>query len=140
MKKLLSIVFAVLILVSCGEEKKPLNVLFIISDDLTTTSISSYNEEGVSKTPSIDKLASEGLQFNRAYCQYPVCGPSRAGLLTGKYQQRFGYEENNVPGIMSASGLQGDDMGLPLDQQTMGDYLKGHGYQTAYFGKCWCES
>lgn len=72
--------------------KKP-NVLFIISDDLTTTAISSY-ENQASQTPNIDKLASEGVRYTRAYCQYPVCGPSRASFLSGYYPhatRTFGY-------------------------------------------------
>jgi len=64
-----------------------------------------------------------------------VCGHSRAGLLTGKYQQRFGFEENNVPSYMSNSCLPDDEMGLPTDQKTMADYLKSLGYRTGLFGK-----
>ena len=57
-------------------------------------------------------------------------------MLSGRYQQRFGFEENNVPGIMSnSSKLLGDEMGLPTDLKTMGDYLQQLGYRTAVFGK-----
>ena len=52
-------------------------------------------------TPNLDKLANEGVRFTQAYVTDPTCGPSRAGLLTGRYQQKFGYIENNVPGYMS---------------------------------------
>jgi arylsulfatase A-like enzyme len=57
-------------------------------------------------------------------------------MLTGRYQQRFGFEENNVPGLMSSnSQLLGAEMGLPIDLKTMGDYLQQLGYRTAVFGK-----
>ena len=88
------------------------------------------------KTPNLDELARGGVKFTQGYVSASVCGPSRAGILTGRYQQRFGFEENNVPGMMSdVSGQKGDDMGLPLDQVTLADYLKSLGYKTAIFGK-----
>lgn len=88
------------------------------------------------KTPHLDRLAESGVVLGQFYVTAPVCGPSRAGLLTGRYQQRFGYSENNVPSYMSASSkLLGDDMGLPSDLPTMGDHLQSLGYRTAVFGK-----
>lgn len=110
------------------------NILLIISDD------AGYHDFGfqgskIMKTPALDKLASESIVFNQAYVTAAVCGPSRAGLYTGRYQQRFGFEENNVPGYMSKSGLYGNDMGLPLSETTMANYLKSAGYQTGLFGK-----
>lgn len=79
-------------LVNSQQNEKP-NVLFIISDDLTTTALSDY-ENPMCQTPNIDKLASEGMRFTRAYCQYPVCGPSRASFMFGYYPsatETFGY-------------------------------------------------
>ncbi|WP_340110690.1 sulfatase [Maribellus mangrovi] len=73
--------------------EKKLNVLFIITDDLTTTAVSAY-ENKASFTPNIDKLASEGVLYTSAYCQFPVCGPSRASLMFGYYPHAtgtFGY-------------------------------------------------
>ncbi|KAA3635400.1 MAG: sulfatase, partial [Bacteroidetes bacterium] len=88
------------------------------------------------KTPKLDKLASEGVRFTQGYVSDPTCGPSRAGLITGRYQQRFGFEENNVPGFMSeVSALDGNEMGLPVEEVTMGDYMQSIGYTTAYYGK-----
>ena len=72
--------------------QKP-NVLFIIADDLTATAVSAY-ENKACKTTNIDKLASEGVQYSKAYCQYPVCGPSRASFMSGYYPNAtttFGY-------------------------------------------------
>lgn len=77
---------------SCTPQKD-YNVLFIISDDLTATALSSYGNE-VCKTPNIDQLAAEGVRYTKAYCQYPVCGPSRASFMSGYYPHAtttFGY-------------------------------------------------
>ena len=78
--------------ISAQKNEKP-NVLFIISDDLTTTALSNY-ENTLSRTPNIDKLTSEGMLYSRAYCQFPVSGPSRASLMFGYYPhatETFGY-------------------------------------------------
>lgn len=84
---------------------KRLNVLLIICDDLNTqVSTSGYPHI---KTPAFDKLADSGMRFNRAYCQYPVCGPSRASFLSGLYPQSTGVLDNKAdirktrPGTMS---------------------------------------
>ena len=69
------------------------NILFIISDDLTATAVSGY-ENQLCKTPNIDQLASEGVRYTRAYCQFPVCGPSRASFMFGYYPsatETYGY-------------------------------------------------
>ncbi|WP_233267502.1 sulfatase [Paraglaciecola sp. L3A3] len=110
------------------------NIVFILSDD------AGYHDFGFQgsqtmKTPNLDNLAKQGTLFSQAYVSAAVCGPSRAGLLTGKYQQRFGFEENNVPGLMSASGTLGDEMGLPLSEKIMPQYLQSLGYKTAIIGK-----
>jgi arylsulfatase A-like enzyme len=110
------------------------NILLILSDD---AGYADFGFQGSTqmKTPSLDQLAKQSVRFSQAYVSAATCGPSRAGLYTGKYQQRFGFEENNVPGYMSQSGLTGEDMGLPLDQKILANYLKELGYTTALFGK-----
>lgn len=111
------------------------NIVFLFSDD------AGYHDFGFQgsktfKTPHLDKLASEGVVFKQAYTTAAVCGPSRAGLITGKYQQRFGIEENNVPGYMShSSKLMGDEMGMPLNEKTIADYLDPLGYTSIILGK-----
>jgi choline-sulfatase len=89
---LILMLLSVISLLSCTQEKD-YNVLFIISDDLTATAVSSYGNT-VCKTPNIDQLASEGVRYTKAYSQYPVCGPSRASFLSGYYPHAtttFGY-------------------------------------------------
>ncbi|MGB1129781.1 MAG: sulfatase-like hydrolase/transferase, partial [Haloferula sp.] len=71
-----------------AEEKAPLNVLFIVCDDLNTH-VSSSGYEPI-QSPTLDALAAEGMTFHRAFCQYPVCGPSRASFLNGLYPQSAG--------------------------------------------------
>mgnify|MGYP000698392335 CR=1 FL=1 len=114
-------------------QDKP-NIVFILSDDAGYADFG-FQGSNEFRTPELDKFAKNSVLFTQAYVSAAVCGPSRAGLLTGKYQQKFGFEENNVPGLMSKNGITGDDMGLPLDQKTMADYLKEQGYKTAIFGK-----
>ena len=114
-------------------QKKP-NIVFILSDDAGYADFGFQGSKEF-KTPRLDALAKESIQCMQAYVSAAVCGPSRAGFLTGVYQQRFGFEENNVPGYMSASGATGDDMGLPLNQRTIANELHEQGYATAIFGK-----
>lgn len=114
-------------------QKQP-NIVFILADDAGYADFGFHGSKEF-KTPHLDKFATQSIRFTQAYVSAAVCGPSRAGILTGKYQQRFGFEENNVPGYMSASGATGDDMGLPLNQKLISEYLKEQGYKTALFGK-----
>ncbi len=111
------------------------NVILFFADDAGYADFGFHGSKEM-KTPQLDQLATAGVRFTQGYVSDPTCGPSRAGLITGRYQQRFGYEENNVPGFMSEnSAAKGDDMGLPLTEVTMGDYMQSLGYQTAFFGK-----
>ncbi|MDR9364390.1 MAG: sulfatase [Balneolaceae bacterium] len=99
------------------------NVLFIVSDDLTATAISSYGNE-VIQTPNIDQLAAEGTRFTRAYSQYPVCGPSRASLMFGYYPsatETFGY----------VSGREN----VGTDRLSFSQLFKENGYYTARVSK-----
>lgn len=74
-------------------DKRPRNVLFLISDDLSAGALSCYGNRQC-HTPAIDKLAARGVRFARAYCQFPVCGPSRAALMSGMYPQAIGVMGN----------------------------------------------
>ncbi|WP_298493879.1 sulfatase-like hydrolase/transferase [uncultured Algibacter sp.] len=130
--------FIILMVVACQPmakaQKKP-NIIFLFSDDAGYADFG-FQGSKVMITPNLDKLSDEGVRFTEGYVTDAVCGPSRAGLITGKYQQKFGYQEINVPGFMSEnSKYLGDDMGLPLDQKTIADYLKKLGYTNAMYGK-----
>ncbi|QDT69021.1 Arylsulfatase precursor [Planctomycetes bacterium MalM25] len=115
-------------------DAKP-NLVLLFADDAGYGDFGFHGSQHF-KTPHLDRLAESGVVLSNFYVSAPVCGPSRAGLITGRYQQRFGFLENNVPRVMSASSkLLGDDMGLPTDLPTMGDRLQGLGYRTAIFGK-----
>ncbi|WP_226702696.1 sulfatase [Microbulbifer elongatus] len=140
--KILFFVLAVISVSACaksdsasGASERPPNIVLLFADDAGFNDFGFQGSE-VMQTPNLDKIAGEGVRFTQGYVSDATCGPSRAGLMTGKYQQRFGYEEINVPGYMSEnSALTGADMGLPLDQKTMADYLKDLGYKTAVYGK-----
>lgn len=145
--KILNSILLICLLGACSQEsvsqemekkqsktKKP-NIVLLFTDDAGYADFGFHGSK-VIKTPHLDKLAKEGMLFKQAYVSDPTCGPSRAGLMTGKYQQRFGFEENNVPGYMSAnSAADGAEMGIPVDQVTMGQYLQQQGYATAFYGK-----
>ncbi|EMI55128.1 sulfatase [Rhodopirellula sallentina] len=110
------------------------NIVLIVADDAGYADFGFHGSK-VIRTPHLDQFSEQSMRFEQAYVTAAVCGPSRAGILTGRYQQRFGYEENNVPGYMSDSCLPDDEMGLPLDQTTVADRLKKLGYRTALIGK-----
>ena len=111
------------------------NIIVIISDDAGYNDFGCYGSN-IMRTPNINQLAKSGVRFTNGYVSASVCGPSRAGLMTGRYQQRFGYEVNNVPYAMDETvGLQGEEMGLPLNQMTMADYMKMNGYISIAIGK-----
>lgn len=137
MKRLIGLLFVFYAILGCAAQQpaQSPNIILFFADD---AGYSDFGFQGSTemKTPNLDKLASEGVRFTQAYVTHPTCGPSRAGLMTGKSQYRFGYEENNVPTYMSAvSAADGIEMGLPLEEVTMADHLKRLGYATAIFGK-----
>jgi arylsulfatase A-like enzyme len=106
--------------------KKP-NILVIVADDLGYGDIGVHGSKAV-PTPNIDKLAQRGVRCTSGYVSAPYCSPSRAGLLTGRYQTRFGHEFN--PHVGDEAKL-----GLPLDQRTIANLLRAVGYKTGLIGK-----
>lgn len=107
--------------------QKP-NVIVIVADDL------GYNDVGFNgckdiPTPNIDRIAKAGVVFSSGHVTYGVCSPSRAGLLTGRYQYRFGYERN--PLYVTSDST----MGLPQTEETMADILGRSGYVNMLVGK-----
>jgi arylsulfatase A-like enzyme len=96
------------------------NILFIMCDQLRADYLSCYGHKTLS-TPHIDSIAARGVRFDRAYCQSPNCGPSRASFYSGRYVFSHGATWNFIP--------------LPLGEQTMGDYLRPAGMRVAVVGK-----
>jgi arylsulfatase A-like enzyme len=108
-------------------QTKP-NLIVIMADDLGYGDVG-YNGCTDIPTPHIDALAKSGVQFTSGYAAYSVCGPSRAGFITGRYQQRFGSERNPQ--------YRPDDpnMGVPKREQTIAEILKPVGYTSKIIGK-----
>jgi len=114
------------------EAQKP-NVIVIISDDAGYADWG-FQGSAVMETPNLDQLASEGTFFSHAYVTNSVCAPSRAGLLTGRYQNRFGFEYNIVT-YHAAPGHTLEEVGLDPAERTIGNYMQDLGYKTAVIGK-----
>lgn len=112
-----------------AEEKRKPNIVVILSDDHGYGAMGCQGLKHI-PTPSIDSIASAGVRFTNGYVTCPVCSPTRAGLMTGRYQQRFGHEDN--PGPIPAAAA---NFGLPESEKTIADYLKEQGYVTGMCGK-----
>lgn len=111
------------------KSKQP-NIIVIISDDMGYADIGCHGCKDI-KTPNVDSIARNGIRFTNGYVSCPVCSPTRAGLATGRYQQRFGHEYNTGP---PPGGLR-DNVGLPLTEVTIANVLKSAGYVTGAVGK-----
>ena len=96
------------------------NFLFIMCDQLRADYLSCYGHPSL-ETPHIDALAARGVKFERAYCQSPVCGASRASTYTGRYVTSHGGTYNNVP--------------FPVSELTLGDYMRAEGLRCGLVGK-----
>lgn len=108
---------------SCSDSKP--NILIILADDAGYSDFGFMGSDDI-KTPNLDKLASDGVTFNNAYVSASVCSPSRAGLLTGMYQQRFGHECNLDSDVNNS---------FDPNQITIAEALKTNGYSTGLIGK-----
>ncbi len=109
-----------------AQKSKP-NILFIVGDDMGFSDVG-FNGCKDIPTPNLDKLAASGVRFTSGYVSAPYCSPSRSGMLTGRYQQKYGHEFNP----------QGSGQGMPTNQITIADRLKKVGYHTGLVGK-WHE-
>lgn len=133
------------------------NIILIVADDLGKFDLSVYGNPYI-KTPHIDQLANEGMLFNTGYATASVCSPSRAGFMTGRYQQRFGYHLQPHPrypknkfelwafkNLINTSYLKPENyalypeknekLGLPSSEIVISELLNYNGYQTAWIGK-----
>lgn len=108
--------------------RKP-NIVLIVADDLGWGELGCQGNSEI-PTPHIDSIAKNGARFTQAYVTAPFCCPSRAGLMTGRYQTRFGHELNAV-GKLNLD----PKVGLPVEERMLANYLKDAGYATGAFGK-----
>ncbi len=108
--------------------RKP-NIILIVADDLGYADLGVQGCQDI-PTPNVDSIARGGVRFTNGYVSCPVCSPTRAGLMTGRYQQRFGHEFNPGPAAQASQNF-----GLPLTETTIAERLKALGYVTGMFGK-----
>ena len=106
------------------------NIIFIYADDLGYGDIGCYGATAI-KTPNIDRMAAEGLRLTSFYSVSPICTPSRAALMTGRYAARMGIDQMRLANVL----FPADKTGLPQSETTVARALKDRGYATACIGK-----
>ena len=118
--------FLIFTLLSCNESKNSNpNIIYILADDLGYGDLSSFGALDI-KTPNIDFIAQNGIKFTDFYSVSSVCTPSRAGMLTGRYPQRFGLN-----GVL----FPDSHTGMPSSEYTIAELLRDNGYRTGIVGK-----
>ena len=105
------------------------NIVILFADDLGYGELGCQGNSQI-PTPHIDRLAERGIRFTHGYVAASYCSASRAGLMTGRYPARFGYDYNPI----GAKNMQ-PGVGLPPDEKTIADRLLNHGYATSLIGK-----
>ncbi len=114
------------------------NVVFFLIDDLGWRDLGCYGSDYY-QTPNIDRLAKEGVRFTDAYSACTVCSPTRAAIMTGKYPARLLLTQWLPSGRWSRTGHKMKEgryiSNLPLEEVTIAEVLRGHGYKTAFMGK-----
>ncbi len=124
-------------LTTAAAEARPPNIVFFLVDDLGWSDVGCFGSSFY-ETPHIDRLAAEGVKFTSAYAACHVCSPTRASILTGKYPARLqlsdwikGRQDYSFQKLKNSPNLQQ----LPLEELTLAEALKQHGYATGHFGK-----
>jgi uncharacterized sulfatase len=140
--------------------ERPPNIVLILADDMGWNDVSTNGGgagNGTVKTPNIDSIAREGVQFTSGYSANGTCAPSRAAILSGRYGTRFGFEFTPTPSIMAPvmaivratddtprrpsipnpnfKAVEWEDMGMPASEITLAETLKTAGYHTVHIGK-----
>ena len=124
----IAVIFAVGITSSAQSQDLP-NIVLIVADDLGYGELGCQGNDEI-PTPHIDSLAENGVRFTQGYVTAPFCSASRAGMMAGRYQTRFGYEFNPIGARNEEPGA-----GLPPGEKTIADILVDAGYVTGMFGK-----
>jgi arylsulfatase A len=135
------ILFSILAAVSASAQTRP-NIVFVLVDDMGYADLGCMAAKDI-KTPNIDRLASEGLKFTDFYANAPVCTPTRTGFITGRWQQRVGFEwamgfQAEQYRRVNGKWIEEPDklaFGLPQSETTIAEMLKPAGYATGAFGK-----
>jgi len=117
-------------LLADAAERKP-NFVVIVADDLGYADVGYHGANSGIETPRIDELAHSGIRFKNGYSNGAVCTPTRAALLTGRYQNRVGCDTTIAPYKRADAA----PLGLPTDAATLAERLKPLGYATGMFGK-----
>ncbi len=112
-----------------GQAQRRPNLVVFLADDLGYADLGCQGCRDI-PTPHCDALAADGVRCTDGHATHPVCSPSRAGLLSGRYQHRFGFEHNSGPERYAA-----DNFGLPTTVPTLAERLKAAGYATGMVGK-----
>jgi arylsulfatase A len=110
-------------------QRRP-NIIFIYADDMGYGDIGCYGAKAI-KTPNLDRMAAEGLRLTSFYSVSPICTPSRAALMTGRYAARMGIDQMRLANVLFPT----DKTGLPQSETTVARALKERGYATACIGK-----
>ena len=126
LRKILPILVITLTLCSISSGNRKPNIIIILTDDQGSIDAGCYGAKDL-ETPNIDKIAERGIRFTQFYAAAPVCSPSRAGLLTGRYPINA-----KVPG--NTTSIKGRP-GMPSEQITIAEHFKNAGYATAHIGK-----
>ena len=121
--------FILLALYSALQAADKPNIIIFLADDLGYADVGFNGCEDI-PTPHIDSIAENGVKFTSGYANHPICSPSRAGLLSGRYQHSFGFENNSGPEEYSAKNF-----GIPREVPIVSERLKEVGYATAWVGK-----